>query len=95
MQDPHPFEISNALAPGSYVSLESLFAFRGLISEAVYVTTAVRVGSDDPEFVRERRLQRLDEVDSERLRRMAERTGSRKVSRGPIHGQSALLPSTT
>ncbi len=42
--EPHPYEISNALVPGSYVSLETLLADRGLIPEAVYVITAVTTG---------------------------------------------------
>jgi predicted transcriptional regulator of viral defense system len=37
--EPHPYEISNALVPGSYVSLD-----HGLIPEAVFVTTAVTTG---------------------------------------------------
>jgi predicted transcriptional regulator of viral defense system len=42
--DPHPFEVSNALVPGSYVSLETALAEAGLIPEAVFVTTAVTTG---------------------------------------------------
>jgi hypothetical protein len=43
-KDPHPFEVSNALVPGSYVSLETVLADAGLIPEAVFVTTAVTTG---------------------------------------------------
>lgn len=42
--EPHPFESSNALVAGSYVSLESALAHRGIIPEAVFVTTAVTTG---------------------------------------------------
>ncbi|MCL4554875.1 MAG: hypothetical protein M1565_07085 [Actinobacteria bacterium] len=42
--DPHPYEISNMLTPGSYVSLETVLADVGLIPEAVFVTTAVTTG---------------------------------------------------
>jgi predicted transcriptional regulator of viral defense system len=42
--DPHPFEVSNALVPGSYVSMETVLADAGLIPEAVFVTTAVTTG---------------------------------------------------
>ena len=42
--EPDPFEVSNALVPGSYVSLESVLASHGLIPEAVFVTTAVTTG---------------------------------------------------
>jgi len=42
--DPHPYEISNTLVPGSYVSLETVLADAGLIPEAVFVTTAVTTG---------------------------------------------------
>jgi len=42
--DPHPYEVSNALVPGSYVSLETVLADRGLIPEAVFSTTAVTTG---------------------------------------------------
>jgi predicted transcriptional regulator of viral defense system len=134
-QDPHPYEVSNELVPGSYVSLETVLAHRGIIPEAVFVTTAVTTGrqgtrktpfgtfvyqhikeslfwgyeaievapdrmafaatpekalldlaylrprSDTPAFVRELRLQRLDELDLERLRADAERFASPKVRR--------------
>lgn len=40
----HPFELSNALVAGSYVSLESALAHHGIIPEAVFVTTAVTTG---------------------------------------------------
>ena len=43
-RDPHHFEVSNALVPGSYVSLETVLADAGLIPEAVFVTTAVTTG---------------------------------------------------
>lgn len=39
--EPHPYEVSNALVPGSYVSLETVLAEHGLIPEAVFATTAV------------------------------------------------------
>ncbi len=42
--DPHPYEVSNALVHGSYVSLETVLADAGLIPEAVFVTTAVTTG---------------------------------------------------
>jgi predicted transcriptional regulator of viral defense system len=42
--EPHPFEVSNALVPGSYVSLETALADAGLIPEAVFATTAVTTG---------------------------------------------------
>ncbi|MDP2300418.1 MAG: type IV toxin-antitoxin system AbiEi family antitoxin domain-containing protein, partial [Actinomycetota bacterium] len=42
--EPHPYEISNRLAPGSYVSLETVLGEMGLIPEAVVVTTAVTTG---------------------------------------------------
>ncbi len=41
---PHPYEVSNALVPGSYVSLETVLAGRGLIPEALFSTTAVTTG---------------------------------------------------
>lgn len=44
LREPHPFEVSNALVPGSYVSLETVLAGRGLIPEAVFSTTAVTTG---------------------------------------------------
>lgn len=44
MADPHPYEVSNALVSGSYVSLETALADRGLIPEAVFSTTAVTTG---------------------------------------------------
>lgn len=44
MMDPHPFEVSNALVAGSYVSLETVLADLGLIPEAVFSTTAVTTG---------------------------------------------------
>lgn len=42
--EPHPYEVSNALVPGSYVSLETALIDHGLIPEAVFVTTAVTTG---------------------------------------------------
>ncbi len=42
--DPHPYEVSNALVTGSYVSLETVLADHGLIPEAVFSTTAVTTG---------------------------------------------------
>src|SRR5660397_140053 len=42
--EPHPYEVSNALVPGSYVSLETVLADHGLIPEAVFATTAVTTG---------------------------------------------------
>ena len=42
--DPHPYAVSNALVPGSYVSLETVLADLGLIPEAVFSTTAVTTG---------------------------------------------------
>jgi hypothetical protein len=42
--EPHPYEVSNALVPGSYVSLETVLADQGLIPEAVFATTAVTTG---------------------------------------------------
>ena len=42
--DPHPYAVSNALVAGSYVSLETVLADRGLIPEAVFSTTAVTTG---------------------------------------------------
>lgn len=44
MVEPHPYEVSNALVAGSYVSLESALVDHGLIPEAVFVTTAVTTG---------------------------------------------------
>ena len=41
---PHPYEVSNVLVPGSYVSLETVLAEAGLIPDAVFVTTAVTTG---------------------------------------------------
>lgn len=133
--DPHPFEVSNALVPASYVSMESVLAEWGLIPEAIFVTTAVttgrqgtrqtpfgtfvyqhvkrdlfwgyetvelpggrtayaarpekalldlaylRTGSDAPGFAFELRLQRLEQLDLERLSDFATRIGSRKVMR--------------
>ncbi len=43
-RDPHPYEVSNALVPGSYVSLETVLAAHGLIPEAMFATTAVTTG---------------------------------------------------
>lgn len=42
--EPDPYELSNELVPGSYVSLETVLASHGLIPEAVFVTTAVTTG---------------------------------------------------
>ncbi|MBS3956257.1 MAG: hypothetical protein KGZ40_01795 [Clostridiales bacterium] len=42
--EPHPYEVSNTLVPGSYVSLETVLADAGLIPEAVFVTTALTTG---------------------------------------------------
>lgn len=39
--EPHPFFVANALAPGSYVSLQSALAHYALIPEYVAVTTSV------------------------------------------------------
>ncbi len=41
---PHPFVIAQALAPGSYVSMETALAWHGLIPEAVHVTLSVVPG---------------------------------------------------
>ncbi len=41
---PHPYEVSNVLVPGSYVSLETVLAEAGLIPDAVFATTAVTTG---------------------------------------------------
>lgn len=41
---PHPHLVSNALVPGSYVSLESVLSGAGIIPDAVFVTTAVTTG---------------------------------------------------
>lgn len=41
---PHPYEVSNALVLGSYVSLETVLADHGLIPEAMFSTTAVTTG---------------------------------------------------
>lgn len=133
--DPHPYEVSNALVPGSYVSLETVLADHGLIPEAVFATTGVTTGrqgsretpfgvfvyhhiktalfwgyesvpigdgrfafvatpekalldmaylrtrSDEIDFARELRLQRLDIIDADRLARFADRFGSRKIER--------------
>ena len=38
---PHPFLVANHLVRGSYISLHSALAYRGLIPEAVLVTTSV------------------------------------------------------
>lgn len=38
---PHPFLIANAMAPGSYVSMQSALAYYGLIPEYVQVTLSV------------------------------------------------------
>jgi predicted transcriptional regulator of viral defense system len=46
--EPHPYEVSNALVPGSYVSLETVLADHGLIPEAVFATTAVTTGRPGP-----------------------------------------------
>lgn len=133
--DPHPYEISNALVPGSYVSLETVLADHGLIPDAVFSTTGVTTGrsgsrqtpfglfvyqhikaalfwgyesvslgagrsafaakpekalldlaylrphADDPGYVRELRLQRLDQLDEVRLWEYARRFGSPKLER--------------
>jgi len=44
LREPHPYEVSNALVQGSYVSLETVLAGQGLIPEAVFCTTAVTTG---------------------------------------------------
>lgn len=44
LREPHPYEVSNALVHGSYVSLETVLAANGLIPEAVFATTAVTTG---------------------------------------------------
>ncbi|MCL4078695.1 type IV toxin-antitoxin system AbiEi family antitoxin domain-containing protein [Coriobacteriia bacterium Es71-Z0120] len=44
LREPHPYEVSNALVPASYVSLETVLAAHGLIPEAVFSTTAVTTG---------------------------------------------------
>jgi predicted transcriptional regulator of viral defense system len=38
---PHPFLVANHLVRGSYVSLQSVLAYRGLIPEGVPITTSV------------------------------------------------------
>lgn len=39
--NPHPFVIANHLEPGSYVSCQSLLAYRGVIPEYTPITTSV------------------------------------------------------
>ncbi len=48
--EPHPFLVANRLQRGSYVSLQSALAFRGVIPEHVPVVTSV--GPGRPETVR-------------------------------------------
>ena len=48
--EPHPFVVANALQRGSYVSLQSALAFRGVIPEHVPVVTSV--GPGRPHVVR-------------------------------------------
>lgn len=43
-RDPHPFELANALRPGSYVSLQSAMAYHGIIPEHVPVVMSVGPG---------------------------------------------------
>jgi predicted transcriptional regulator of viral defense system len=40
----HPFHIAQALAPGSYISMETALAHHGWIPDAVYSTASVRPG---------------------------------------------------
>lgn len=40
----HPFVVAQALAPGSYVSLETALAYHGWIPEAVYTTASIVPG---------------------------------------------------
>lgn len=42
--DPHPFLIANYLRPSSYVSLQSVLAYFGMIPESVPATTSVTAG---------------------------------------------------
>ena len=46
----HPFSIAQALAPGSYISLETALAFHGLIPEAVYATVSITPGRKSKEI---------------------------------------------
>ena len=41
---PHPFLVANLLVPASYVSLQSVLAYYGMIPEYVPVTTSVTTG---------------------------------------------------
>ena len=132
---PHPFLVANRLMPGSYVSLQSALAHRGLIPEFVPVTTSVGPGrprrwetplgsydfrhlrddlvvgfeleevgggqrvflatpekalldlvyltpnGDSPEYLAELRLQNLEILSCDDLRRMAELAGKPKLRR--------------
>jgi len=46
----HPFRLAQALAPGSYVSLETALGFHGWIPEAVYTTVSIVVGRKSKEI---------------------------------------------
>lgn len=46
----HPFCIAQALAPGSYISMETALAFHGWIPEAVYATVSIAPGRKSKEI---------------------------------------------
>lgn len=50
----HPFYIAQALAPGSYISMETALAFHGWIPEAVYATVGITPGRKSKEIDNEK-----------------------------------------
>jgi predicted transcriptional regulator of viral defense system len=50
----HPFYIAQALAPGSYISMETALAFQGWIPEAVYATVSIAPGRKSKEIDHEK-----------------------------------------
>jgi len=49
----HPFAFAQALAPGSFISLESALAFHGWIPEQVYETASISPGRKTKRYVNE------------------------------------------
>jgi len=50
----HPFALAQALAPGSYVSLETVLSYHGWIPEAVYTTASILPGRKSQSYDHEK-----------------------------------------
>ena len=49
----HPFALAQALAPGSYISLETALAYHGWIPERVYITASIVPGRKSRQYENE------------------------------------------